>query len=106
VGESAVSGSAVGESVVSVPAISESSVNVNSTETVTVKVAHAMLPATFCATTVRMFDPRWRTIPLAVQFVVPIAIPLAPRSLIHITQVTPTSSDAVPPSVRRGLPVL
>ena len=37
----------------------------------------AMLPATFCATTVRMFVPGWRTIPLAVQFVVPMAIPLA-----------------------------
>jgi hypothetical protein len=38
-------------------------------------------------------------IPLTVQFVVPVAVPLPPRSLTHVTCVTPTASDAVPPSV-------
>jgi hypothetical protein len=38
-------------------------------------------------------------IPLAVQVVVPVAVPLPPRSLTHVTCVTPTASDAVPPSV-------
>ena len=38
-------------------------------------------------------------IPLAVQFVVPVAVPLPPRSLAQVTCVTPTESDAVPPSV-------
>src|SRR5262245_17414625 len=43
---------------------------------------------------------------MAVQSVVPMAIPLAPRSLIHITQLSPTLSEAVPASVRKGSPVL
>jgi hypothetical protein len=42
-------------------------------------------------------------IPLAVQLVVPVAVPLPPRSLAQVTCVTPTVSDAVPPSVRVGL---
>src|SRR2546426_253473 len=36
--------------------------------------------------------------PLAVQLVVPVAVPLPPRLFAHVTWVTPTLSDAVPPS--------
>ena len=35
--------------------------------------------------------------PLAVQFVVPVAVPLPPRLFAHVTWVTPTASEAVPP---------
>jgi hypothetical protein len=56
--------------------------------------------------TVSTFVPSRSTIPLAVQLVVPVAVPLPPRLFAHVTWVTPTLSDAVPPSVRRGLPVL
>jgi len=45
-------------------------------------------------------------IPLAVQFVVPVAVPLPPRLLAQVTCVTPTVSDAVPPSVSVGLLVV
>src|SRR5437588_11247824 len=45
-------------------------------------------------------------IPLAVQLVVPLAAPLPPRLLAHVTWVTPTLSDAVPPSVKGELLVL
>ena len=38
--------------------------------------------------------------PAAVQAVVPVAVPLPPRSLIQVTWVTPTLSLAVPPRVR------
>jgi hypothetical protein len=56
--------------------------------------------------TVSTFVPSWRTIPLAVQLVVPVAVPLPPRLFTHVTWVTPTLSDAVPPSVRGELVVL
>src|SRR2546429_8762078 len=74
--------------------------------TVTVSVAVAVLPAASCAVTVSTFVPSWRAIPLAVQLVVPLAVPLPPRLLAHVTWVTPTLSDAVPPSVRGELLVL
>jgi len=45
-------------------------------------------------------------IPPAVQLVVPVAVPPPPRSLAHVTWVTPTVSDAVPPSVSVGLLVV
>jgi hypothetical protein len=35
--------------------------------------------------------------PSAVQLVVPLAVPLPPRPFTHVTCVTPTVSDAVPP---------
>ena len=38
--------------------------------------------------------------PLAVQLVVPVAVPLPPRLFVHVTWVTPTLSEAVPPRVR------
>src|SRR2546422_7940124 len=44
--------------------------------------------------------------PLAVQLVVPVAVPLPPRLLAHVTWVTPTLSDAVPPRVRGELLVV
>jgi len=49
--------------------------------------------------TVSTFDPDWSTIPLALQLVVPVAVPLPPRLLDHVTWVTPMLSDAVPPIV-------
>src|SRR5207302_9746077 len=56
-----------------------------------------MLPAASRAVTVSTFDPVWRTIPPAVQLVVPVAVPLPPRLFVHVTWVTPTLSEAVPP---------
>src|SRR5213595_596250 len=66
---------------------------------VAVWVATLVLPAASRAWTVSMFVPIWRPIPLAVQLVVPVAVPLPPRLFIHVTWVTPTLSDAVPASV-------
>ena len=73
---------------------------------VTVKLAVAELRAASCAVTVSTFVPGWRTIPLAVQLVVPLAVPLPPRLFVHVTCVTPTLSDAVPPSARGEVLVL
>jgi hypothetical protein len=73
---------------------------------VTVKLAVAVLLAASRAVTVSTFVPSWRTIPLAVQLVVPLAVPLPPRLFAHVTCVTPTLSAAVPPSVRGELPVV
>jgi len=47
-----------------------------------------------------------RVILLAVQLVVPVAVPLPPRLFDHVTWVTPTLSDAVPASVMGELLVL
>src|SRR5436190_736268 len=73
---------------------------------VTVKMSVAVLPAASRAVTVSTFDPGGRTIPLAVQLVVPVAVPLPPALFVHVTWVTPTLSDAVPPSVRGVVLVL
>jgi len=73
---------------------------------VTVKLAVAPLPAASCAVTVTTFVPSWSPIPLAVQLVVPMAVPLPPRPFAHVTCVTPTLSDAIPPNIRRALLVL
>src|SRR5439155_12359629 len=73
---------------------------------VTVRLDVAVLPAASCAVTVSTFVPSWRAIPLAVQLVVPLAVPLPPRLLAHVTWVTPTLSDAVPPNVSGELLVL
>jgi hypothetical protein len=73
--------------------------------TVTVKLAVLVLPAASRAVTVRPFVPVWSAMPLAVQVVVPVAVPLPPRLFAHVTCVTPTLSDAVPPSVTLELPV-
>src|SRR3970040_1990113 len=73
---------------------------------VTVKLSVAVLPAASRAVTVSTLVPNWRTIPLAVQLVVPLAVPLPPWLFAHVTWVTPTLSEAVPPSVRSELLVL
>ena len=73
---------------------------------VTVKLSVAVLPAASRAVTVSTFVPDWRTIPLADQLVVPVAVPLPPRLFAHVTWVTPTLSAAVPPSVRGVVVVL
>src|SRR5438034_5993178 len=65
---------------------------------VAVRVATLVLPAASRAWTVSMFVPIWRAIPLAVQLVVPAAVPLPPRLFIHVNWVTPTFSAAGPPS--------
>src|SRR5207237_2152731 len=75
-------------------------------DSVTVKVAVAVLPEASRAWTVSTLVPVWRAIPLAAQLVVPVAVPLPPRLFAHVTWVTPTLSDAVPPSVRGELLVL
>ena len=64
------------------------------------------LPAASLAVTVRTFVPGWRTMPLAVQLVVPIAVSLAPWLSIQLTLITPSSSEAVPARVSVLLPVL
>jgi hypothetical protein len=73
---------------------------------VTVSAAVAVLPAASRAVTVSTFVPGWRMTPLAIQLVVPVAVPLPPWLFVHVTWVTPTLSEAVPPSVREELFVL
>src|SRR5213080_1530077 len=73
---------------------------------VMVTVCVVVLPAASRAVIVSTFDPVWRAIPLAVQLVVPVAVPLPPRLFAHVTCVTPTLSDALPRNARRGLLVL
>src|SRR5207245_6305038 len=65
----------------------------------TLRVAVPVLPAASRAVIVRTFVPLCRTIPLAVQVVVPVAVPEPPALLTHATCVTPTLSATVPPSV-------
>src|SRR5204863_4210782 len=65
-----------------------------------------MVPAVSRAVTVRRLAPVWRTMPPAVQLVVPVAVPLPPRLFAQVTCVTPTLSDAVPPSARDDVGVL
>src|SRR5256885_615888 len=64
------------------------------------------LPAASSAVTVSMFDPDCRATPLAVQLVVPVAVPEPPRLFVQVTWVTPTLSDAVPCRVREELAVV
>src|SRR3972149_5143798 len=71
-----------------------------------VRVAVRVLPRASWAVTVSTLVPGWRAIRLADQLVVPLAVPLPPRSFAHVTWVTPTLSAAVPRSVSRRLPVL
>src|SRR5262249_12934578 len=65
-----------------------------------------VLPAPSRRASVLTFVPSWMGIPLAVQLVVPVAVPLPPRLFAHVTWVTPTLSAAVPPRVTRELLVL
>jgi len=71
-----------------------------------VKVAVPALPAASLAVTVRTFVPGWRTMSLAVQLVVPIAVPLPPWLSVQLTWITPSASEAVPARVSVLLPVL
>jgi hypothetical protein len=73
---------------------------------VAVTLAVPMLPAASRAVTVSTFDPDCRAIPLAVQLVIPLAIPEPPRLFVQVTWVTPTLSDAVPCRVREELAVV
>jgi hypothetical protein len=63
---------------------------------VTVRLAVFVLPAASRAVTASTFEPSWRAIELAVQLLVPVAVPLPPRLFTHVTWVTPTLSEAVP----------
>ena len=56
-----------------------------------------MFDAASLAVTVITFDPLCSAIPDADQEVVPVAVPLPPRLFTHVTCVTATLSDAVPP---------
>ncbi len=65
-----------------------------------------MFPAASQAVTVRTFVPLWRVIPLTVQLVVPLAVPLPPRLFVQVTCATPTLSAAVPARFKGLLLVL
>src|SRR5690242_8501892 len=65
---------------------------------VTVSAAVPVLPAASLAVTVSTLAPGCRAMPLTDHGPVPVAVPLPPRSLLHVTWVTPTSSLALPPS--------
>ena len=56
-----------------------------------------VLPVASRAVTVSTFAPLASTIPVTDQAVVPLAVPLPPRSFTQVTCVTPTLSEAVPP---------
>src|SRR5204862_5754375 len=73
---------------------------------VTVMLGVLVFPAASRAVTVSTLAPDCSTMPLAVQLVVPVAVPLPPRLFAQVTCVTPTLSDAVPPSARDDVRVL
>ncbi len=54
------------------------------------------MPAASAAVTVMTLTPLCRVIPDTDHDVVPIAVPLPPPLLDHVTRVTPTVSEAVP----------
>src|SRR5438552_14598183 len=72
---------------------------------VTVSVAAAVLPAASRAVTVRMLSPGCSATLLAVQLVVPLAVPLPPAQFAHVTGVPPALSPPVSPGVT-GLALL
>src|SRR5438876_11797821 len=80
------------------------SVNVNATS-VAARLAIPAFPAASRAVTVSVFVPTWSEIPLAVQLVVPVAVPLPPALFFRVTWVTPTVADGVPPGVSGELRV-
>ena len=67
---------------------------------VTVIVSVFWLAAASRALTVMVLVPDWRAMPAALQLVVPLAVPLPPRSLDQLTCVTLTLSEAVPETVK------
>jgi len=60
-------------------------------------VSLPVLLAASRAVTVMMLVPASNAIPLTVHEAVPLAVPLPPRLFAHVTCVTPTLSEAVPP---------
>ena len=70
----------------------------------TVRVAVAVLPAASRAVMVMVFAPLARAM-LALQEVVPVAVPLPPTELVQLTCETPTLSEAVPEKAMGVLPV-
>src|SRR5438552_1500226 len=69
-------------------------------------LAVPVFPAASRAVTVSTFDPDCRATPLAVQLVLPVAVPEPPRLFVQVTWVTPTLSDAIPCRVREELAVV
>ena len=69
---------------------------------VTASVAVATEPLLSVAVTVSTFRPGWSGMSSARQTLVPLATPLPPRSLDHLTCETATLSLAQPESVRRA----
>src|SRR5207342_1210656 len=65
---------------------------------VTVNVSVEVLPAASRAVTVMTLAPLTRATLATLHAVVPVAVPLPPAALLHVTCVTPTASEAVPPS--------
>jgi hypothetical protein len=66
---------------------------------ITVSVSVAVFPAASRATTAITLFPETSATEAIVQLVVPVAVPFAPVArFVHTTAVTPTLSDAVPPS--------
>jgi hypothetical protein len=63
---------------------------------VTVSVAFAVLFAASCAVMVITVVPPPSVMPVIDHAVVPVATPVAPRLVVHVTSVTPTLSLAVP----------
>src|SRR5688572_7046329 len=63
---------------------------------VAVTLLVVLLPAASCAVMAITFAPGFSEMPATDHAVVPVAVPLPPRSLTQVTCVTPTSSLAVP----------
>ena len=73
---------------------------------VTIRVSVAVLPAASLAVTLITFCPLYRVMPVLLQDVVPLHVPLPPRSFDQETWVTPTVSEAAPAMFRVLLLVL
>ena len=71
----------------------------------TVRVSVAVLPAASRAVTVMTFWPLDRVMPLLLQVLVPLQVPLPPRLFFQLTAVTALLSEAVPPMLSWELPV-
>ena len=71
---------------------------VGTVSAVTVIVSVPVLPAPSATVTVMTLDPLERLILETLQLVVPLAVPLPPTSLLHVTEVIPlVLSEALPP---------
>jgi len=73
---------------------------------VTLSTATPVLPAASCAVTVMTVVPVGSAITGVLQPPVPNAVPVAPRSVAHVTWVTPTLSVAVPATVTLDMAVV